>query len=91
VNRGVGRDESKCISGTHDLVDAQKQAATDHPGRMKPGKVFLLKSARFEQDHGERIAEGEHHGGAGGRSEIQRTGFLLDVYIEENVTILRES
>ena len=57
---------------------------------MKLGEILLLKTARFEQHHGQRIAQDQHHRGAGGRREIQRTGFLRDVYIQMNVAVLRE-
>ena len=86
-----GRDEGEGVPGTHDLVHPQKQAAADHSRGMEPGEILFLKSARFKQHHGKRIAEGEHDGRAGGRREVQRTGFLLDVHVENDVGVFREA
>ena len=85
------RDEGKRALRSHDLMHPQEQAAPNHPGRMETGEIFFLESARLEQDHRERVAQREHDGGAGSRREIQRTGFLLDIYIEKNVGILRQT
>jgi hypothetical protein len=49
-----------------------------------------LKTARLEEDHGQRVAEDEHDGGAGSRREIERTGFLFDADVEMNVGVLGE-
>ena len=84
---GIRRDHGQSVARSHDLVDAQKQAAADHSRRMVPGEILLLKTARFEQDHGEGVTESEHHGRARGRREIQRTGFLLDVHVENDVRV----
>ena len=70
ANRRIGCDHGEGVARPHDLVHAQKQAAADHSGRMEPGEILLLKSARFEQDHGQRIAEREHDGGARSGREV---------------------
>ena len=56
ANVGVWPDERERGARTHDLVHAQEQAPSDHAARVKLREVFLLKSARFEQDHGQRVA-----------------------------------
>ena len=91
ANRRVGRDHGERVARPHDLMDAQKQAAPDHSGRMEAGEIFLLEAARFEQDHRERVAEREHDGGARGGREIQRTSFLLDIDVENDVRVLRQA
>src|SRR3954454_6966318 len=49
ANSGVGRDHGEGVAGAHDLVNPEQQAAPDHSGRVKPGEILLLKSARLEQ------------------------------------------
>ena len=60
------------------------------PAGMKFREILLLKAARLEQDHGERVAKREHDGRAGSGREIQRTRFLLDIDIEEDIAVLRQ-
>ncbi len=86
----VGRwpNEGERTARAHDLVHTQEKAAPDHPAGMEFREIFLLKSARLEQHHGKRVAEREHDGRARGRGQIERTGFLLDVDVEEDIAIL---
>src|SRR5947209_314631 len=75
----------------HDLMDPEKQAAADHSRGMKPGEILLLKTAGLEQNHGKRVAQREHDGGARRRREIQRTGFLFDVDVEDYIRVLGQA
>src|SRR6476469_1184518 len=74
----------------HDLVNPHKQRTADHSAGMKFRESLLLESAGLEQNHGQRIAEGKHDGGARSRSQVKRTRLLLDIDIEKDVTILPE-
>ncbi len=87
ADRRVGRDHGERVPRPHDLVNAQKQTAPDHSGRMEAGEIFFLKAARFEEHHRKRVTEGEHDGRARSRREIKRTSFLFDVHVENDVRI----
>ena len=84
----IRRDQRERLARPHDLVDAHEQTAPNHSGRMKFGEILLLKSARLEQHHRQRVAQREHDGRARGRRQIQRTRFLFDVHVEKDVAIL---
>src|ERR1700738_377883 len=71
-------------------MNSHKKAASDHAGGMKLGEVLLVKTTRLEQHHGERVTQSEHYRRARSRRQIQRTGFLLDVYIEKDMGVFRE-
>ena len=70
ADRRVGRDHGEGVTRPHDLVNAQKQTAPDHSGRMEAGEIFFLKAARFEKHHRKRDTEGEHDGRARSWREI---------------------
>jgi hypothetical protein len=57
---------------------------------VKSREVLLLEAARFEQHHRECVAKREHHRRARSRRQVHRTRLLLDVHIEEHLTILRQ-
>ena len=90
-NGGVWGHRRQGVPRPHDLVDPQKQAAPDHSRGMEPGEILLLEAARFEQDHGERIPEGEHDGRAGGRGKIQGAGLLFNVHVQDHVRVLGQA
>ena len=52
---------------------------------MGAGKVFGAEASGIQQRNGERIAEGQGCGGAGGWGQVVRAGFLFDSRIEVNV------
>jgi hypothetical protein len=58
---------------------------------MKLCEIFLVKPARFEQHHGQRVTQRQHHSRARSRGEVQRTCFLFDVYVEKQMHVLGES
>src|ERR1700719_4405766 len=64
---------------------AHEEAAPDHAAGMKFREILLVKSARLQQYHGQRVAQGEHDCRARGRRQIERTSFLLDVDIEKEM------
>ena len=72
-------------------MDAHEQTAANHSGRMKFGEIFLLKSARFEQHHRERVTQRQHNRRAGSRRKVQRTRFLFDVHVEKDVRVFCQS
>ena len=88
--RRLGRDNRHRFARSHDLMDTHQHAAANHAAGMKFGEIFLVKPARFQQHHGKRIAQRQHHGRARSRREIQRTSFLFDVYIKKNMRVLRK-
>ena len=71
-------------------MHTHEEAAPDQPGGMKLGEIFLVKSARLEQHHGERVPQRQHHGCARSRREVKRTCFLLDVDIEKHMRVLSQ-
>src|SRR5438552_16309302 len=71
-------------------MDAYEKAASDHASGMKFCKILLIKTARLEQHHGQRVAQREHDCRTRGRREIERTCFLFDVHIEKNRRVLRK-
>ena len=88
ANFRIRQNQRQRFARPHDLMDAHEQTAANHSGRMKLSEILFLKSARFEQHHGERVAERQHDGRAGSRRKIQRTGFLFDVCVEHDVRLL---
>ena len=70
ANRGVRRDHGERVPRAHDLVNPQKQTASDHSGRMKPREVFFLKAARFQKHHRKCVTQREHDRRARSRREI---------------------
>src|SRR4051812_40094529 len=60
----IRSDQGQGFSRPHNLMDASEQAPADCSARMEAGEIFLLKSARLEQDHRNRVAESEHDGRA---------------------------
>ena len=60
------------------------------PPGWKRAKSSFFEAASFEQDRGKGVAEDEHDGGAGGRGEVERTGFLGDADVEMDVGVLGE-
>ena len=71
-------------------MHTHEQAAADHAGRMKLCEIFLIKTARLEQHHRQRVAQCQHHRCARRRRQIQWTCFLFDIYIEKQMRILCE-
>jgi hypothetical protein len=71
-------------------MNAHQHAATDHAAGMKLGEIFLVKPARLQEHHRQRVAQCQHHRRARRRRQIQRTRFLFDVYIETNMRVLRQ-
>ncbi len=51
---------------------------------MEGGEILFFEAARLEQDHGERIADGERGGRAGSGREIERAGFARHLDVEMN-------
>jgi hypothetical protein len=72
-------------------MDPHEQTAPNHAGRVKFGEIFLLKSARFQQHHRQRVTQRQHHRRAGGRRQVQGTCFLFNVHIEKDVRVLCQS
>ena len=56
---------------------------------MKFSEIFLVKAARLQEHHRQCVAQRQHHCRARRRRQVQRTGFLFDVYIETNMRVLR--
>ena len=57
---------------------------------MRTRKVLGLEATRIEQGHGQRIAQGQLRGGAGGRRQVQGAGLLLDAAVQKHVGIARQ-
>ena len=57
---------------------------------MMPGEVRLLEAAGFEDCHGEGVAHGEHGGRAGGRGEIEWTGFARHFHVQNDIAVAGE-
>ena len=72
-------------------MDAHQHAPANHSAGMKLGETFLVKAARLQQDHCQRIAQCHHHRRARSGGEIQRTSFLFDIDIEKEVRVLCQS
>ena len=90
AHRRLGRDERECIPRTHDLVHAQKQAAPHHSARMKAREILLLKSARLQKHHRQRIAQREHDRRARSRRQVQRARLLFYIHVQQDLAILRQ-
>ena len=88
---GVGIGHRHARRFAHDLTDAGKQDPAEAAARMETREVFLVESARLEQNHGQGIAEGEHGCRAGGRGEIERACLLTDGNVEHDVEERRAS
>ena len=52
---------------------------------MGSGEILGAESARLEQRDGECVPHGEGRGGACRRRETERTGLLLDAYVDIDV------
>lgn len=90
ANGGLGSDEGHLGGGAHDLADSQKKGAAEAAAGVEAGEIVAGKAPGFEEDHGEGIAEDKHDGGAGGRGEIERTGFYLHAGVDDDVAGLGE-
>ena len=63
ADRRVGRYDCHRFARPHDLMNAHQRAATNHAARMKFSKILLIESARLQKDHGQSVAQREHHRG----------------------------
>ena len=88
--RRIGRNDGHGFTRAHDLMHTHEEATSDQSGGMKLGEIFLVKSARLEQHHCERVTQRQHHGRAGSGREIKRTRLLLDINIEKHMRVLRQ-
>ncbi len=91
VDRGGRRCRMAiCSLRAHDVLDLEQQVAAERAAGMEGGEVLLLEAARLEQHHGQRVADGEHGGGAGGGREIERAGFARHVDVDVDFGLARE-
>ena len=51
AHRGFRLDHGELFPLAHDIADTSEQSAAQRAARMQFGKVFCLKSTRFEQCH----------------------------------------
>ena len=70
ANDGRRRDDRHLVRAAHDLVNLQKQRPTEPSAGMVAREVLFFETARFEQDHRQRVPEHHHDRRAGGRREI---------------------
>ena len=82
---GLGGRHGELRGFAHDLVHAREQDAAETSAGVETREVVLLEAARLKQDHGQRVAEGEHGRRAGGRGEIERAGLLADRNIKDHI------
>ena len=68
--RRVGRDNCHRFARPHDLMNAHQHASADHAARMKFGEIFLIKAARLQEHHGQRVAQRQHHCRARRRRQV---------------------
>jgi len=68
---------SELIALAHDVSDAGEQL----------GEILGLKTAGLQEYHGQRVAEGEHVGGAGGGGKVERAGFGFHADIKHHVAV----
>ena len=73
------------LAPPHDVADAKQEGTAEIASGMEAGEVITREAALLKQDHREGIAEGEHHGGAGGGGEIVRAGLLAHRDIEDDI------
>jgi len=76
------RYRGELVRGAHDLAHPEEEGAAKMTAGMESREVVLVEAARFQENHRQRIPEGKHGGGAGGRRQIERTRFLRDAHIE---------
>jgi hypothetical protein len=69
----------------HHVGDVGQQLAAERAAGVGAGEVLGTKAACVEQGHGQRVAQCQGRGGAGGWRQIQRAGFLVDAGVEVNV------
>ena len=75
---GIQRYGGRCVAGAHHVGHGGEQAATQGAAGVRAGEVLGLEAARIEQRHGQRVAQRQLRGGAGGGRQVERAGFLLD-------------
>ena len=82
---GLGRRYGGQIRpGVHEPVDAQ-QPLSQLSARMQVGKVLLAESLADEKRHRQGVAERQRGGGAGRRSQVERTGLAAHAAVEGRV------
>jgi hypothetical protein len=74
----------------HDVGDVGQQLAAQRATGVGAGEIVGAETARVEQGDRQCIAEGQCRGGAGGRGQVQRAGFLVDAGVEVDVGFLGE-
>ena len=72
------------VAAVHDIANSQQQFAAECATRMRQREIFRRETTRFQQRDGQRIAHHQRGGGAGGRRQPQRAGFLrhLDAQVD---------
>src|SRR4029434_451620 len=78
------------LAAVHQLLDAH-QPLPELAAWMKAGEVFLLETLGDEQCHREGVTERECCDCAGGRDEVQRTGFIRHTILNHHIRVLRKS
>jgi hypothetical protein len=67
-----------------------EQAATERAAGVRASEILGAEAAGIEQGDGEGVAEREGGGGAGGRCQVVRAGFLGDAGIEMHIGFARQ-
>ena len=78
------------LAGAHDVADGQEEGAANGAGGMVFGVVLLPKAARLQDRHGQRVAQHQHGGGAGGGGQVERAGLAGDLDVEHHVAVFRQ-
>ena len=92
-HRRFDRRYRKLVAGVHEIGDAQNP---ERPfGQMPPGMKGLVIGHRYafalHHRYGQRVSQGEHHGGRGGWRQAIGTGFIDRGEHEGDVRVDRES
>ena len=73
-------------AGDHDIANSAGQSLPQMAPRMNFFKVAGFKPVLVNQYHGQRIAHGQHGGGAGGGRKTHGAGLPGHADINDNIT-----
>ena len=91
LDAAVVGDDGVAVACAHDVLDLEEHRAADGTGGMQPRIIGFLETARFEDAHGESVAERQHGGRARRGHEVERAGFLLHVHAQDDVAMAGET
>ena len=73
----------------HDFLNT-RQLAAQAAARMKTGKILRRKAANLAQHQGQRVADRQHGGRAGGGGQAERARFRDRAQIERYDGVFRQ-